>query len=116
MVANLQMQVRGFAFDGAPEKIVNADCHVGVSSARIRPNCDVSTRNIGGQASRAVRLRSSHLNDRTVLGVPAESWKAESFAAPKIRLFSGIASRRGIPLGILRLAGRPSKYLDSANE
>src|SRR6266481_1013593 len=61
------MEVRGFVFDGASEKIVNADSHVGVSSARIRPMCDVSTGITGGQESRRVRLRGSHLNERTVL-------------------------------------------------
>jgi hypothetical protein len=45
MVADFQMQVRGFVFDSATEKIVNANCHVGVSSASMRPNSDVSPGN-----------------------------------------------------------------------
>src|SRR5580698_1719340 len=62
------MQVRGFVFDGATEKIVNANCPVVVSSARIRLTCDVNIRNRGGQERRSVRLRGSHLNERTVFG------------------------------------------------
>src|SRR5580704_6224270 len=126
------MEVRGFVFDGAPEKIVNADSHVGVSSARIRPICDVSTGNRSGQERRAGRLRGSHLNERTVLvggsSLIRTLWQAgrrwghllgKQALSPQrirgnrsglahcrltLRLFSGKESRRGILRGILRRA------------
>src|SRR5271168_5642894 len=113
------MQVRGFVFDGAPEKIVNANCHVVVSSARIRLTCDVSTRNRGGQERRAVRLRGSHLNGRTVFrgrsfgaGV---AFCTEEFYLAESRLFLGRGNRRESRLGSRRLMGRPSKCRDFAS-
>src|SRR5580658_968970 len=107
------MEVRGFVFDGAPEKIVNANCHVVVSSARIRLTCDVSTRNRGGQERRAVRLRGSHLNERTVFcgrnfgsSVP---FCTEVLYLAEPRLFSRRASRRGNRPGNLPQGGPPNK-------
>src|SRR6202007_2645182 len=44
VVANFEMQVGRLVFDGAPEKIVNANSHVVVSSARVRLISEVSIR------------------------------------------------------------------------
>src|SRR5277367_1990198 len=113
------MQVRGFVFDGAPEKIVNANCHVVVSSARIRLTCYVSIRNRGGQERRSVPLRGSHLNERTVFrgrnfGRVSRSVQ-RTFYLAEPRPFSGRASRKETLPGTLRQAARPSRFRDFAS-
>src|SRR5690348_15424568 len=71
------MKVGSFAFHRAPEEIVNADCHIGVNSARLPPDyrqtATLAFEGLGEQASRAARLRGSHLNERTVSGARHES-------------------------------------------
>src|SRR6266849_133183 len=51
VVADLQVQVGSFAFNGAAKQIVNAECHSSVNPAKVQLADNASTRPEGGQAT-----------------------------------------------------------------